>query len=86
MKQIQPVSTWDNGQIVIATILNMNSISDDLSTIAIFNYQLLSDTNIPLAQGSLTMDGFDYKAYSTSPDSNDYAYQWGAEKLNLTLV
>lgn len=86
MKQIQPVSTWDNGQIVIATILNMNSISDDLSTIAIFNYQLLSDTNIPLAQGNLTMDGFDYEAYTTSPDSNAYAYQWGAEKLNLTLV
>ena len=78
MKQIQPVSTWDNGQIVIATILNMNSISDDLSTIAIFNYQLLSDTNIPLAQGNLTMDGFDYEAYSTSPDTTDYAYQWGA--------
>jgi hypothetical protein len=86
MKEIQPVSTWDNGQIVIATILNMNSISDDLSTIAIFNYQLLSDTNIPLAQGNLTMDGTDYVNYSTNTDSNDYAYQWGAGKLNLTLV
>lgn len=86
MKEIQPISIWNNGQMVSATIFNMNSISDDLSTTAIFYYQLFSATNIQLAQGNLTMNGFDYEAYSTSPDSNAYAYQWGAEKLNLTLV
>jgi hypothetical protein len=32
------------------------------------------------------MDGTDYVNYSTNTDSNDYAYQWGAGKLNLTLV
>lgn len=71
---------------VIATIFNMNSISDDLSSYVIFYYQLFSATNIKLSEGNLTMDGFDYEAYTTSPDSNAYAYQWGAEKLNLTLV
>lgn len=86
MKQIQPISIWNNGQMVAATIFNMNSISDNLSTQAYFYYQLFSATNIQLAEGNLTMDGFDYEAYSTSPDSNAYAYQWGAEKLNLTLV
>jgi hypothetical protein len=86
MKEIQPVSIWYKGQMVQATIFNMNSISDDLSTSATFYYQLFSATNIQLAEGNLTMDGFDYEAYSTSPDSNAYAYQWGAEKLNLTLV
>ena len=71
---------------VAATIFNMNSISDDLSTTATFYYQLFSAINIQLAEGNLTMDSFDYEAYTTSPDSNAYAYQWGATKLNLTLV
>lgn len=86
MKQIQPISIWYNGEMVLATIFNLNSISDNLSTTATFFYQLFSATNIQLAQGNLTMDGFDYEAYSTSPDSNAYAYQWGAEKLNITLI
>jgi len=86
MKQIQPVSIWYNGQMVQATIFNMTSISDNLSSEAVFYYQLLSATDIQLVNGNLTMTGFDYEAYSTSPDSNSYAYQWGATQLNLTLV
>jgi hypothetical protein len=86
MKQITPVSIWYNGQMVQATIFNMTSISDNLSTSATFNYQLLTSINEQLSQGFLIMEGFDYQAYSTSPDSNAYAYSWGASKLNLTLV
>ena len=86
MKQIQPVSIWYNGQMVQATIFNMTSISDNLSSEAVFYYQLLSATDIQLVNGNLTMTGFDYEAYSTSPNSNAYAYQWGATQLNLTLV
>jgi hypothetical protein len=69
-----------------ATIFNMTSISDNLSTNATFYYQLFSSTNIVLSDGNLIMFDFDYQAYSTSPDSNAYAYQWGATQLNLTLV
>lgn len=86
MKTIQPVSIWYNGSMIQATIFNMVSISDNLSTTATFYYQLFSATNQQLADGNLTMDGFDYQAYSTSPDSNAYAYSWGASKLNLTLA
>lgn len=86
MKQIQPVSIWYNGQMIQATIFNMYSINDNLSTEANFYYQLLSSTNLQLVEGNLKMTDFDYQAYSTSPDSNAYAYQWGATKLNLTLV
>jgi hypothetical protein len=86
MKQIQPVSIWYNGQMIQATLFNMTSINDNLSTNCIFYYQLLSNTNEKLADGNLTMTGFDYEAYSTSPDSNAYAYQWGATQLNLTLI
>ena len=86
MKEIQPVSIWYNGEMVPATILNMTSISDNLSTTATFFYQLYSAENIALNNGNLTMEGTDYVNYSTNTDSNDYAYQWGAGKLNLTLV
>ena len=86
MKEIQPVSIWYNGAMIAATIFNMVSISDNLSASATFYYQLFSATNEQLADGNLTMDGFDYEAYSSSPDSNAYAYNWGASKLNLTLV
>jgi hypothetical protein len=86
MKEIQPVSIWYNGSMVQATIYNMKSISDNLSTNATFYYQLYSASQLQLADGNLTMDGFDYEAYSTSPDSNAYAYSWCASKLNLTLV
>jgi hypothetical protein len=86
MKQIQPVSIWYNGQMVQATIYNMTSINDNLIDQCIFYYQLISATNQQLADGNLTMTGFDYGAYSSSPDSNAYAYEWGATKLNLTLI
>jgi hypothetical protein len=86
MKQIQPVSIWYNGQMIQATIFNLISISDNLSTSASFYYALLSATSVRLAEGNLTMDGADYTTYSTSPDSNSFAYTWAAGKLNLTLV
>ena len=86
MKQIQPVSIWYNGSMIPATIFNMTSISDNLSTEATFYYQLFSADNIQLASGNLTMSGTDYTTYSSSPASNDYAYTWGATQLNITLI
>lgn len=86
MKQIQPVSIWYNGSMILATIYNMVSISDNLKDSATFYYQLFSTTEILLADGNLFMTGFDYDAYSSSPDSNAYAYQWGATQLNITLI
>jgi hypothetical protein len=89
MKQIQPVSIWYNGIMVMATIFNMNSINDNLTSSATFYYQIfaiVNETEKNVAEGNLTMTGFDYEAYSTSPDSNSYAYQWGATQLNLTLI
>ena len=86
MKQIQPVSMWYNGQMVQATIFNLYSINDNLSTSATFYYGLYSAENVRLAEGNLTMEGTDYTDYSSSPDSNSYAYTWAAGKLNITLA
>jgi len=90
MKQIQPVGIWFNGAIVNANYLNLISTSDNLVSSATFYYVLYANEmdmqGNALANGSLTMDGFDYEAYSSSPDSNGYAYSWAAGKLNLTLI
>lgn len=86
MKEIQPVSIWYNGIMVAATIYNMTSISDNLVDSATFYWELFTTEKIQIAQGNLTMADADYTNYSSSPDSNSYAYQWGATQLNLTLV
>ena len=86
MKQIQPVSIWYNGQIVEATIFNLISINDNLIDTATFLYTLYVDPNFQVINGNITMSGADYITYSSSTTANDYAYQWGATQLNLTLV
>ena len=86
MKEIQPVSIWYNGLMIQATIFNLISVSDNLSTTAYFNYQLYSENNIELVSGQITMSGTDYETYSSSATSNDYAYSWGATQLNITLI
>lgn len=86
MKQIKPVSIWYNGSVIPATLFYLACISDDLSTTAIFYYCLYSETNIKLGEGNLTMTGEDYGTYTTSSDSNAYAFEWGANELKLIII
>lgn len=86
MKQILPVSIWYNGVMVSATIFNMTSTNDNLVDSASFYYALFVDANFQVANGYISMNGADYITYSTSTTANDYAYEWGATQLNLTLV
>jgi hypothetical protein len=82
MKNIQPISIWDNGTNQNAEILNAYCINDNLSTSATFYYSLSSDSMQQLAQGNLSMSGEDYIGWQT----NDYAYDWVATQLNLTIT
>jgi len=86
MKQIQAVSIWYNGQMVSATLFNMVCTNDNLVDSATFYYALYVNPNFQVANGNLTMEGVDYITFSTSTTANEYAYQWGATQLNLTLV
>ena len=83
MKQIQPVVFPLN--LGTATILNCVG-SDNFSTSVTIYYQLLSETNQQLQAGNLSLSGFDYEAYNTSPDGNEYIYQWTATELGVTLI
>jgi hypothetical protein len=82
MKNIQPISIWDNGTNEEATVLNADCSNDNLSNSATFYYTLLSESMQQLAQGNLYMSGDDYDDWQT----NDYAYDWVAAQLNLTII
>lgn len=93
MKQIEPVQVWKNGEQLEANLLNAIIINDNLATACSFYYSLNTSGDgteaMPLvlgqvvAEGNLTMDGEQYLAWG---GSNDIAFAYIAEKLNLTLI
>jgi hypothetical protein len=80
MKQIQPVVFPLN--LGTATILNAYCINDNLSSAATFYYALLTQELSQLQQGNLTMTDEVYSNWQT----NEYAYLWIAEQLDVTIV
>ena len=83
MKQIQPVVFPLN--LGTATILNCTGQDNFSTSVSIF-YQLLNEDTKSLQAGNLSLIGFDYQAYNTSPDGNEYIYQWTATELGVTLM
>jgi hypothetical protein len=93
MKKIEPISIWKNGESFEANLLNAYIINDNLATSCTFYYQLCSSGEgteaMPLvigqtlAEGNITMDGQDYIDWD---NSNEQAYEYIAEKLNLTII
>jgi hypothetical protein len=83
MKNIQPVVFPLN--LGTATILNCTG-QDNFNTSVTIYYQLLSATSQQLQADNLSLSGFDYEAYNTSPDGNEYIYQWTATELGVTLI
>ena len=95
MKQIQPITTWSNGQQVQANTLNLTSINDNLTTSATFYYQIIAvvtdidgntTSSTQVAEGNLYMGGDDYQIWGSTEDINQSAYSWAANQLNLILV
>jgi hypothetical protein len=93
MKSIEPVTAWKNGEQLEANILNAYIINDNLESSCSFYYSLNTSGDgteaMPLvlgqvvAEGNLTMSGQDYIDWD---NSNEQAYEYIAEKLNLTLI
>ena len=89
MKTITPVTVWFNGQEVEASVLSATCMNDNLQNSASFQYQLYQEILNPapgglqtVVTGLLNMTG---EAY-TNWDTNEYAYAWIAEQLNLTIT
>lgn len=87
MKTISPVSIWDNGQVLEATILNAYAVNVTLGTSATFYYALFATNEdgtqgTQVAQGNLNMTGEAYAQWEV----DSYAWDWVAEQLNLTIT
>ena len=87
MKTIEAVSVWDNGTVQQAVILNSYATNVTLNTSATFWYGLFTENadtslGIQVAQGNLTMTGDAYTQWQT----DNYAWDWIAEQLNLTIT
>jgi hypothetical protein len=93
MKSIEPVQAWKNGEQLEANLLNAYIINDNLATACSFYYSLNTSGDgteaMPLvigqvvADGNIAMTGEDYLSWD---NSNEAAYVYIAEKLNLTLI
>ena len=93
MKQIEKIQVWKNGEQLEASFLNAIIVNDNLESACTFYYQLLTGGDgteaMPIsvgqsvAEGNISLSGEDYLSWN---GSNDYAFEYIAEKLNLTLV
>jgi len=83
MKTISPIQTWTNGKSVEATIFNMYVIGGILGSSASFYYSLLDESLAQVSQGNLTMSG---EAYLGWGNNDEYAWEWAAQELNLTIT
>ena len=93
MKKIEPVTIWKNGESQEANLLNAYIVNDNLATACSFYYSLCASGEgteaMPLvifqnlAEGNILMDGENYLNWD---NSNEAAYVYIAEKLNLTLI
>jgi len=92
MKNISPVSIWKNGQSKTASILDAYIINDNLSNSCTFYWMLKeADTVVDeqtvagqvLADGNVTMTGDDYDNWD---GSNDYAFEYIASQINVTIL
>jgi hypothetical protein len=93
MKRIEPIQAWKNGEQLEANFLNAYIINDNLESSCSFYYSLNTGgegtESMPLvigqavAEGNITMSNQDYLDWD---NSNEAAYVYIAEKLNLTLI
>jgi hypothetical protein len=92
MKNISPVTIWKNGQSLTASVLDAIIINDNLSNSCTFYWMLKEageeSEDAPavgetLADGNTTMTGDDYNNWD---GSNDYAFEYIASQINVTIL
>lgn len=90
MKTIETINVWTKGEIKTAELFRLKSINDDLSTAADFFYELLETSGVTdpyvIAEGNLSITGSAYTTWKANADTNEYAYTWAADQLNLVIT
>jgi hypothetical protein len=93
MKTIVPINVWIKGEIKTAELFRLRSTGDDLATRAEFYYELLEEDGLAepyipymVADGNISISGTDYTTWKANADTNEYAYTWAANQLNLVII
>lgn len=90
MKTIETINVWIKGEIKTAEQFRLRSTNDDLATAADFYYELLEvdGVDIPymVANGNISISGTEYTTWKANADTNEYAYTWAADQLNLVII
>jgi hypothetical protein len=90
-KKIQPINVWVNGESKVAEFLDANGINVVLFTTGGFYWTLWTKVvdaegnDVPgeqIAQGNLQMTTEEYQLWQ----DDEYAIEWVAAQLNLTIV
>jgi protein associated with RNAse G/E len=81
MKIIQPITAWLNGQEKQGVYFVISAF-DNIKNSAKVSYCIYDVDMSVLVTGELIMDGVDYDNWTT----NEYAYTWAADQLNLVIV
>ena len=86
MKNITPISIWDNGTVQEASVLNTYAINVTLNNSASFWWGLFSTVDGQIAnqlsQGNLNMSGEAYTQWTI----DEYAWEYVATQLNLVIT
>lgn len=82
MKNITPISIWKNGESTQASVLTAMIVGDNLHSLCTFYYELKTVDGEVLANGNVGMSGTEYENWD---GSNDAAYTYIANQLNLTI-
>lgn len=94
MHKVVNQKLWVNGVIETANIFDLVLVSDDLFSRAQFYYKLgycenFEDENLSvnwLVDGNIVMTGENYTTWNNVPNVNEWAYNWAASELNLTIL
>jgi hypothetical protein len=90
MKKIQPFNIWVNGQTKTALYMSLVLNNDNLLNQAVFYWAFYDEQQgkpgNKITDGNITLQGADYIAYNTSSNSNNYAWNWAAQTLGVTLI
>lgn len=74
------IPAWDE------TLPNGDIVHHDAIPAATTEVKVVDVASITLVQGNITMDGTNYQTWDSTPSANQWAYEWAATKLNLTLI
>ena len=87
MRNIEPITIWKSGESKVANTLDAYIVNDNLKSMCVFYWSVLytdEDTKgESLEQGNVTLDG---ELYQNWDGSNDSAFAFIAQQLNLTLI